>query len=88
MYKRQGSAQGGAPEATGAAGEITCPYTGVLLAWKVEDGAEVKEGQTVAIVEAMKMESPITAKSAGTVSLSNINEGDSVSQGDVIATLK
>ncbi len=83
-----GSAQGGAPEATGAAGEITCPYTGVLLAWKVEDGAEVKEGQTVAIVEAMKMESPITAKSAGTVSLSNINEGDSVSQGDVIATLK
>ena len=63
------------------------PYAGVLISWKVEDGAEVAEGDTVAIIEAMKMESPVKAPAAGTLRRSDIAEGDSVAQGEVLARI-
>lgn len=66
---------------------ITSPYAGVLISWKVEDGAEVAEGDTVAIIEAMKMESPVKAPTAGTLRRSDIAEGGSVAQGEVLARI-
>lgn len=66
---------------------ISCPYTGSLVGWQVSDGDQVEKGQTVAIIEAMKMESPVSSPASGTISLSDIAEGGSVTQGDTLATL-
>ena len=82
----KGPAGSAASEAAGA-DAITSPYAGVLISWKVEDGAEVAEGDTVAIIEAMKMESPVKAPAAGTLHRSDIAEGDSVAQGEVLARI-
>lgn len=82
----QGSAGSTASEPAGA-DAITSPYAGVLISWKVEDGAEIAEGDTVAIIEAMKMESPVKAPAAGTLRRSDIAEGGSVAQGEVLARI-
>ena len=82
----QSSAGSAASEPAGA-DAITSPYAGVLISWKVEDGAEVAEGDTVAIIEAMKMESPVKAPTAGTLRRSDIAEGGSVAQGEVLARI-
>lgn len=82
----KGSAGSAASEPAGA-DAITSPYAGVLISWKVEDGAEVAEGDTVAIIEAMKMESPVKAPAAGTLRRSDIAEGGSVAQGEVLARI-
>lgn len=82
----KGSAGSAASEPAGA-DAITSPYAGVLISWKVEDGAEVAEGDTVAIIEAMKMESPVKAPAAGTLRRSDIAEGVSVAQGEVLARI-
>lgn len=82
----KGSAGSAASEPAGA-DSITSPYAGVLISWKVEDGAEVAEGDTVAIIEAMKMESPVKAPAAGTLRRSDIAEGGSVAQGEVLASI-
>ena len=82
----KGSAGSAASEPAGA-DAITSPYAGVLISWKVEDGAEVAEGDTVAIIEAMKMESPVKAPAAGTLRRSDIAEGGSVAQGEVLASI-
>lgn len=82
----QSSAGSAASEPAGE-DAITSPYAGVLISWKVEDGAEVAEGDTVAIIEAMKMESPVKAPTAGTLRRSDIAEGGSVAQGEVLARI-
>ena len=82
----KGSAGSAASEPAGA-DAITSPYAGVLISWKVEDGAEVAEGDTVAIIEAMKMESPVKAPAAGTLRRSDIAEGGSVAQGEILARI-
>ena len=82
----KGSAGSAASEPAGA-DAITSPYAGVLISWKVEDGAEVAEGDTVAIIEAMKMESPVKAPATGTLRRSDIAEGGSVAQGEVLASI-
>lgn len=81
------SSAGSAASEPAGADAITSPYAGVLISWKVEDGAEAAEGDTVAIIEAMKMESPVKAPAAGTLHRSAIAEGDSVAQGEVLARI-
>ncbi|MFD2440439.1 acetyl-CoA carboxylase biotin carboxyl carrier protein subunit [Paracoccus kondratievae] len=44
---------------------LTAPVPGTLTLWQVEDGAEVEEGQLVAVIEAMKMETRIEAHQSG-----------------------
>ena len=60
------------------------PYTGVLVKWQVADGDSVEVGQPIATIEAMKMESTVEAKSAGTITLAQLNPGDNVSKGDAL----
>ena len=58
--------------------------------WKVECkvGQEVADGDTVAIIESMKMEMPVEAEDEGTVSEIRCEEGQSVTEGDVLVVLE
>ena len=58
--------------------------------WKVvaEVGAAVSAGDELVILESMKMEIPVTAPEAGTLAALNVNEGDAISEGDVLAVIE
>jgi acetyl-CoA/propionyl-CoA carboxylase biotin carboxyl carrier protein len=65
---------GGAPVAAAEetpvdAARLAAPVAGTLQGWRVEDGARVEAGQVVAVMEAMKMETQVTAHAAGTIVL-------------------
>ena len=62
----------------------------VANVWKVvvAQGDEVAEGDTICILESMKMEIPVEATAAGTVSELNVTEGGVVQEGDVIAVIE
>jgi acetyl-CoA carboxylase biotin carboxyl carrier protein len=68
--------------------EIEAHITGTV--WKIEVGVgdEVDDGDTVVILESMKMEMPVEAEDAGTVSEIRCEEGQSVSEGDVLVVLE
>jgi acetyl-CoA carboxylase biotin carboxyl carrier protein len=61
----------------------------VANVWKtlVAAGDTVSEGDTVAILESMKMEIPVVAEAAGTLLSLDVAEGDVVQEGDLIAVL-
>ncbi|MEJ7789532.1 MAG: biotin/lipoyl-binding carrier protein [Thermoleophilaceae bacterium] len=58
--------------------------------WKVECavGQEVEEGDTVVIIESMKMEMPVEAEDDGTVKEIKCEEGQSVKEGDTLVVLE
>ena len=62
----------------------------VANVWKVvaSAGDTVEDGDTLVILESMKMEIPVLAESAGTVVEIAVNEGDVVQEGDLIARLE
>jgi acetyl-CoA carboxylase biotin carboxyl carrier protein len=68
--------------------EIEAHITGNV--WKVEVGVgdEVEDGDTVVILESMKMEIPVEAEDDGTVREIRCEEGQSVSEGDVLVVLE
>ena len=78
-----------APAKGGAAGAkaIKSPLPGILVSINVAVGDAVKKGQTVAVLEAMKMENNIQAPADGVVASIDINVGDSVLEGVTILTL-
>ncbi len=77
-----------APSAPVASGKpVTSPLPGVIIAVKVNVGDQVKAGQTVAVLEAMKMENDIQAECDGTVTAVNVAKGDSVLEGAAIVTI-
>lgn len=61
----------------------------VANVWKVvvEVGDDLEEGDTVAILESMKMEIPVITEDGGVVSKIAVNEGDVVQEGDLIAVV-
>ena len=61
----------------------------VANVWKVvaTEADHVADGDTLVILESMKMEIPVVAESDGTVSKIAVNEGDVVQEGDLIATI-
>ena len=66
---------------------VTAPLPGVILDIKVKVGDAVKAGQTVAVLEAMKMENEIESTANGTVTAVNAGKGDSVLEGAAIITI-
>lgn len=72
-----------------SAGEtpVKSPLPGVILDVKVREGDAVKPGQTLMVLEAMKMENNIDCDRAGIVKSIKVTRGDSVMEGDVLITL-
>ena len=68
--------------------QIGAPIPGNVLAIIVSEGEEVKENQPVMIIEAMKMETRVTSSQAGIVGIINVKEGQQVSAGELLLTLK
>ena len=69
------------PAAGGAKSGVKSPLPGVILDIKVNVGDEVKKGQTVIILEAMKMENSINADRDGKITAINVSKGESVLEG-------
>ncbi|OAL06600.1 pyruvate carboxylase [Phaeosphaeriaceae sp. SRC1lsM3a] len=67
--------------------QVGSPMSGVLVEVRVHDGSEVKKGDPVAILSAMKMEMVISAPHSGKVSNLSVREGDSVDSGDLVCKL-
>ncbi|MEM7651681.1 MAG: DUF2118 domain-containing protein, partial [Pseudomonadota bacterium] len=63
---------------------LLSPMPGLLVSVAVTDGEEVKAGQTLAVVEAMKMENVLRAEKDGTVSKIKAAPGDSLAVDQVI----
>ena len=74
------------PAAAGKSG-VKSPLPGVILDIKVKEGDEVKKGQTLIILEAMKMENNINADRDGQVVAINVEKGQSIAEGTDIITL-
>ena len=85
--RRAGAAQQGPTPGAGS-GNVTVPMQGTIIKVLVAVGDAVEEGQTVAILEAMKMENAITAEKSGTVSAVKVAPGDTVGSGDLIAVIE
>ena len=68
--------------------ELTSPMQGTIVKVAVSDGDTVAEGDLILVLEAMKMEQPITAHKAGKVSGLSAKPGDTVTSGAVLATIK
>ena len=75
------------PAASGAGTTLNAPMPGAVLRFSVKDGETVTEGQEVMVLEAMKMETPISAPAAGTVTFL-VKQGDQVQTGHVLAEIK
>ncbi|HET8601219.1 MAG TPA: biotin carboxylase N-terminal domain-containing protein [Segeticoccus sp.] len=67
---------------------LTAPMQGTIVKIAVEDGQEVAEGDLVVVLEAMKMEQPINAHRAGTVTGLTAGVGETVTNGAVICEIK
>lgn len=80
--------RGGGGGGSAASGDsLTSPMQGTIVKVAVEDGATVEAGDLVVVLEAMKMEQPITAHKAGTISGLSAEVGAAVTSGAVICTI-
>ena len=61
----------------------------VANVWKVvaAEGDQVEDGDTLVILESMKMEIPVLAEGSGTLAKLHVSEGDVIQEGDLIATI-
>jgi acetyl-CoA/propionyl-CoA carboxylase, biotin carboxylase, biotin carboxyl carrier protein len=66
---------------------VVSPMQGLVLAVEVADGDEVREGQVICVVEAMKMENEITAHRPGTVTRLSVTAGEQVTTGQVVCVV-
>lgn len=78
-----------APKAAGSAGsiEVKAGAAGKVFKLETSVGQSVKKGDTVLIIEAMKMEIPVVAPEDGTVASIDVAVGDPIDAGTVLATL-
>ena len=74
------------PAATGA--KVTCPLPGTVIAINVKEGDTVAAGQTLLVLEAMKMENNIDAERGGVVKQILVAAGATVMEGDVLIVIE
>ena len=72
----------------GSAYKIKSPLPGLILGIKVKEGQVIKEGQVVAVIEAMKMENDIEAERGGIVKSVKVEKGDSVLEGSTLLVIE
>ena len=80
--------RGGGGGAAASGDAVTAPMQGTIVKIAVEDGQEIAEGDVVVVLEAMKMEQPLKAHKAGTVTGLTAEVGATVGNGEVICELK
>jgi acetyl-CoA carboxylase biotin carboxyl carrier protein len=68
--------------------DIPAHITGTVWKIEVQPGDDVDEGDTVVILESMKMEMPVEAEDPGKVKEIRVEEGQSVQEGDVLVVLE
>jgi acetyl-CoA carboxylase biotin carboxyl carrier protein len=68
--------------------DVEAHITGTVWKIEVEVGDTVQEGDTVVILESMKMEMPVEAEDEGVVKEVRVEEGQSVSEGDTLVVLE
>lgn len=83
---RRASGSGGG--AGGGSGKVEVPMQGTIVKVLVEVGQAVEAGQSVVVLEAMKMENQIEADKSGTVKAVNVKPGDTVGAGDVVVVIE
>ena len=69
-------------------GKVTVPMQGTIVKVAVEVGQRVEAGETVVILEAMKMENTVAAEKSGVISAVRVATGDSVAAGDVVVEIE
>ena len=79
------TAQPTAPAGTGM--PVKAPLPGTITSVNVKVGDQIKEGDTVVVLEAMKMQNNIEAETTGTVTSILVNQGDSVMEGATLLTI-
>ena len=85
----QSAASSGQTVNAGDAGKpVVAPLPGTINEIKVKVGDKVNAGDTVVILEAMKMQNNIEAETSGTITSINVNKGDAVMEGDTLVTIK
>ena len=67
---------------------VEFPITGKVISVNVKPGDKVKEGDTLCMLESMKMENPIVSPVDGTVTEVNLKEGQLVESGDQVAVIE
>ena len=82
------AARKGGGGAAASGDSLTAPMQGTVVKVAVEDGTTVEAGDTIVVIEAMKMEQPITAHKAGVVSGLAATVGETVTAGTVLAQIK
>ena len=70
-----------------APGDVIAPVAGLVAAVAVQVGDAVEEGDTVVILQSMKMEIPVTADGTGTIARILVQEGQEVELGAVLARI-
>ena len=76
------------PAAAAATGKpVVAPLPGTINEIKVKVGDKVNAGDTVVVLEAMKMQNNIDAETSGTIASINVNKGDAVMEGDTLVTI-
>ncbi len=68
-------------------GKITAPMPGTVLRLTCTSGQMIKRGDTMLVLEAMKMENEIQAPADGKIASINVSEGQSVNAGDILVQL-
>ena len=81
------AASGSAAGGTGS-GEVIVPMQGTIVKVLVAVGDKVEVGQTICLLEAMKMENAINAERAGVIKEVRATAGDSVGAGDIVAVIE
>ena len=77
-----------AAPAAGGGAKVTCPLPGTIISINVKEGDTVAAGQTVVVLEAMKMENNIDAERGGVVKQVLVQAGATVMEGDVLLVIE
>jgi acetyl-CoA/propionyl-CoA carboxylase biotin carboxyl carrier protein len=80
--------RGGAAAAAASGDAVTAPMQGTVVKVAVEEGQQVSTGDLVVVLEAMKMENPVTAHKDGVITGLAVEAGAAVTQGTVLAEIK
>ncbi len=85
--EKKAPAEAPAPASAAEGTPMLAPMPGMIVSYAKQVGDSVSEGETVLVLEAMKMENALPAPTSGTVKALNFSSGDSVKKGDVLAVI-